>query len=83
MELALEVQNRSKEYKRAEIVLYVSEKSQSITNNIFKKKDTINIFRTDIILANSSQVINVQLRKRIALKRGVVLYGIEIKEITS
>ena len=57
--IKLEVQNRSNEDKRAEIVLYVSEKSQSITNNIFKKKDTINIFRTDIIFANSSQVIDV------------------------
>lgn len=81
--ITLEVQNRGKEDKRAEIVVYVSEKSQSITDNIFKKKDSINIITTDIILANSSQLIDVQLRKRIILNRGVVLYGVEIKEIVS
>jgi|SRR6476469_5344629 hypothetical protein len=81
--ITLEVQNRGKEDKRAEIVVYVSEKSQSITDNIFKKKDSINIITTDIILANSSQIIDVQLRKRIILNRGVVLYGVEIKEIVS
>jgi hypothetical protein len=81
--ITLEVQNRGKEDKRAEIVVYVSEKSQSITDNIFKKKDSINIITTDIIPANSSQIIDVQLRKRIILNRGVVLYGVEIKEIVS
>lgn len=79
--IKIELQNRGNSDKRAEIIVYVSEKSQSITANIFDKRDSLNKYITEVIGPNKSVVVYIPLKTGILCDRGLVSYTIEIKEI--
>ena len=77
----IDLVNRGKEDKRVEILLYVSEKGHSIASNIFDKRDSINTYKSDIIMPNDQASIYMPLKSGILIDRGVISYIIEIKEL--
>jgi hypothetical protein len=77
----IDLENRGTEDKRAEILLYVSEKGHSIASNIFDKRDSINTHTTGTIKANTHASLYVALKNGILIDRGVLSYIVEIKEL--
>lgn len=77
----IDLENRGNEDKRAEILLYVSEKGHSIASNIFDKRDSINTHTTGTIKANTHVSLYVPLKNGILIDRGILSYIVEIKEL--
>jgi hypothetical protein len=77
----IDLENRGNSDKRAEIILYVSEKSHSITDNIFDKRDSLNTHVTEAIGGNKSASVYIPLKNGILVDRGLISYTIEIKEL--
>ena len=79
--IKIDLENRGTENKKAEILVFISEKGQSITNNIFDKRDSLNTHITEVIGANKSTSLYIPLKNGILVDRGVISYSIEIKEL--
>jgi hypothetical protein len=80
--IKIDLENRGNSDKRAEIIVYVSEKSrQSIAANIFDKRDSLNTYTTEVISTNKSVDVYVPLKSGILVDRGLISYTIEIKEV--
>lgn len=79
--IRLNLENTGIEEKKAEILVYISEKSQSVTNNIFDKRDSLNTFTTEVISADKPICVYVPLKNGILVDRGVISYTIEIKQL--
>ena len=80
--IKIDLENRGNSDKRAEIIVYVSEKSrQSIAANIFDKRDSLNTYTTEVISTNKSVDVYVPLKSGILIDRGLISYTIEIKEV--
>ena len=80
--IKIDLENRGNSDKRAEIIVYVSEKSrQSIAANIFDKRDNLNTYRTEVVSTNKSADVYIPLKTGILVDRGIISYTIEIKEI--
>jgi hypothetical protein len=80
--IKIDLENRGNTDKRAEIIVYVSEKSrQSIAANIFDKRDSLNTYTTEVISTNKSVDVYVPLKSGILVDRGLISYTIEIKEV--
>ena len=79
--IRLNLQNRGIEEKRAEILVYISEKSQRVANNIFDKRDSLNTLTTEVISADKPASVYVPLKNGILVDRGVISYTIEIKQL--
>jgi|SRR5215475_4921164 len=77
----VDLENRGTEDKKAEILLYVSEKGHSITGNLFDKRDSINTHTTEAIKANSHASLYIPLKNGILIDRGILSYILEIKEL--
>lgn len=77
----IDLENTGNTEKRAEILVYVSEKSQHITNNIFDKRDSLNTLRTELIDSNKSMSLYIPLKNGILVDRGVISYTVELKEL--
>jgi hypothetical protein len=76
----IDLENTGNTEKRAEILVFVSEKSQHITNNIFDKRDSLNTLRTEVIAGNKSVSLYIPLKNGILVERGVISYTVELKE---
>lgn len=79
--IRLNLENTGIEEKKAEILVYISEKSQSVTNNIFDKRDSLNTLTTEVISADKPICVYVPLKNGILVDRGVISYTIEIKQL--
>jgi hypothetical protein len=80
--IKIDLENRGNSDKRAEIIVYVSEKSrQNIAANIFDKRDSLNTYTTEVISTNKSVDVYVPLKSGILVDRGLISYTIEIKEV--
>ena len=80
--IKINLENRGDSDKRAEIIVYVSEKSrQSIAANIFDKRDSLNTYTTKTISINESVDVYIPLKNGILVDRGLISYTIEIKEV--
>jgi hypothetical protein len=79
--IRLNLENRGIEEKRAEILVYISEKSQRVANNIFDKRDSLNTLTTEVISADKAASVYVPLKNGILVDRGVISYTIEIKQL--
>jgi hypothetical protein len=80
--IKIDLENRGNSDKRAEIIVYVSEKSrQSVAANIFDKRDSLNTYTTEVISTNKSVDVYVPLKSGILVDRGLISYTIEIKEV--
>lgn len=78
--IKLGLENTSIEEKRAEILVYISEKSQCVANNIFDKRDSLNTLTT-VISADKPASVYIPLKNGILVDRGVVSYTIEVKQL--
>src|SRR5437763_3416489 len=79
--IKINLENRGNSDKRAEIIVYVSEKNRSIAANIFDKRDSLNTYTTEVISTNKSVDLYVPLKSGILVDRGLISYTIEIKEV--
>ena len=79
--IKLGLENTGVEEKRAEILVYISEKSQRVANNIFDKRDSLNTLTTEVIGADKTASVYVPLKNGILVDRGVISYTIEIKQL--
>jgi hypothetical protein len=79
--IRLNLENRGIEEKRAEILVYISEKSQRVANNIFDKRDSLNTLTTEVINADKPASVYIPLKNGILVDRGVISYTIEIKQL--
>jgi hypothetical protein len=77
----IDLENTGNTEKRAEILLFVSEKSQHITNNLFDKRDSLNTVKTEVIDRNKSVSLYIPLKNGILVDRGVISYTVELKEL--
>src|SRR5437763_6153789 len=66
----IDLENTGNTEKRAEILLFVSEKSHHITNNLFDKRDSLNTVKTEIIDRNKSVSLYIPLKNRLLVDRG-------------
>ena len=67
--------------KKSQLLIFISEKGHSITDNIFDKRDSLNTFTTEIIGIDKTSSIYIPLKNGILVNRGVISYTVEIKEI--
>lgn len=79
--IKLGLENTGIEEKRAEILVYISEKSQRVANNIFDKRDSLNTLTTEVISADKPASVYIPLKNGILVDRGVISYTIEIKQL--
>ena len=79
--IKLGLENTGIEDKRAEILVYISEKSQRVADNIFDKRDSLNTITTEVISTDKPASVYVPLKNGILVDRGVISYTIEIKQL--
>jgi hypothetical protein len=78
--IKLGLENTGIEDKRAEILVYISEKSQRVADNIFDKRDSLNTLTTEVS-ADKPASVYIPLKNGILVDRGVISYTIEIKQL--
>jgi hypothetical protein len=79
--LRIDLENRGDKEKKAEILVYVSEKSQRIAHNIFDKRDSLNTFKSEMIGPEKPLSLYIPLKNGILVDRGLISYTIEVKEL--
>ena len=79
--IKLGLENTGIEDKRAEILVYISEKSQRVADNIFDKRDSLNTLTTEAISPDKPASVYIPLKNGILVERGVISYTIEIKQL--
>jgi hypothetical protein len=75
------LENTGIDEKRAEILVYISEKSQRVANNIFDKRESLNTLTTEVISADKPASVYIPLKNGILVDRGFISYTIEIKQL--
>jgi hypothetical protein len=79
--IRLNLENRSSVGKRAEILVFISEKSQRVASNIFDKRESLNTLTTETIGSESAADVYIPLKNGILVDRDVISYTIEIKQL--
>jgi hypothetical protein len=75
------LENTGIDEKRAEILVYISEKSQRVANNIFDKRESLNTLTTEGISSDKPASVYIPLKNGILVDRGFISYTIEIKQL--